>query len=291
MSTTYQVGDVTIHRIVEDESPFEEATRFLPNLTAQQLAESRSWMAPAALDPATDKLIFCFQSYLVVTPHHKILIDTCVGNDKERPGRGNWHQNKSTRYMDALGAAGFGVNDIDAVMCTHLHVDHVGWNTKLQNGQWVPTFPNARYLFSDRELEYWTARNAENPIGPMVDSVLPIVAAGRADLVRSDAAFGDHIRLQPTPGHTIDHFAVQIGRGTHTDAVVTGDLIHSPLQARYPELQMRVDFDPAQAVVSRRAFLEQYCDTATLCCMAHFPSPSVSRVKRWGDGFRCDPVG
>ncbi|MBC7634299.1 MAG: MBL fold metallo-hydrolase [Acetobacteraceae bacterium] len=290
MSTTYQVGDVTIHRIVEDEAPFEEATRFLPNLTAQQLAESRSWMAPAALDPATDKLIFCFQSYLVVTPHHKILIDTCVDNDKERPGRGNWHQNKSTRYMDALGAAGFGVDDIDAVMCTHLHVDHVGWNTKLQNGQWVPTFPKARYLFSDRELEYWTARNAENPIGPMVDSVLPIVAAGRADLVRSDAAFGDHIRLQPTPGHTIDHFAVQIGRGARTDAVVTGDLIHSPIQARYPELQMRVDFDPALAVVTRRAFLEQYCDTSTLCCMAHFPSPSVSRVKRWGDGFRCDPV-
>lgn len=289
MSTTYQIGDVTIHRIVEDEAPFEAATSFLPNLTHQQLAESRSWMAPSAMDPETDNLIFCFQSYLVVTPHHKILIDTCVGNDKERPGRGAWHQNKSTRYMDALAAAGFGVGDIDAVMCTHLHVDHVGWNTKLEDGQWVPTFPNARYLFSDRELEYWTARNADTPIGPMVDSVLPIVAAGRADLVRSDAAFGDHIRLQPTPGHTPDHFAVQIGRH-QTDAVVTGDLIHSPLQARYPELQMRVDYDPAQAVATRRKFLEEYCDTATLCCMAHFPSPSVSRIKRWGDGFRCDPV-
>ena len=290
MSTIYRVGDVTIHRIVEDEAPFEEAARFLPNLTAQQLAESRSWMAPTALDPATDRLIFCFQSYLVVTPHHKILIDTCVGNDKERPGRGAWHQNKSTSYMDALAAAGFGVGDIDAVMCTHLHVDHVGWNTRLQDGQWVPTFPNARYLFSERELDYWTARNADTPIGPMVDSVLPIVAAGRADLVRSDAAFGDHIRLQPTPGHTPDHFAVQIGRGSLTDAVVTGDLIHSPLQARYPELHMRVDYDPAQAVATRRKFLEDYCDTATLCCMAHFPSPSVSRIKRWGDGFRCEPV-
>ncbi len=290
MPLRFGLGDVTIHRIIEDESPFEAAQSFLPGLTDDMLAENRGWMEPLALDPVTGKLIFCFQSYIVQTPHHTVLIDTCVGNDKNRPGRGAWHQRKEPHYLRALAKAGFAVEDIDLVMCTHLHVDHVGWNTRLENGVWVPTFPKARYLFSDRELAHWTAENAKTPLPHMVDSVLPIVAAGRAETVRSDHAVGDHIRLQPTPGHTPDHFAVQIGRGARPDAVVSGDLIHSPIQARYPELSMRVDFDPVQAAETRRAFLEQYCETDTLCCMAHFPSPSVTQVKRWGNGFRCDPV-
>ena len=159
------------------------------------------------------------------------------------------------------------------MLCTHLHVDHVGWNTRLENGRWVPTFPNARYLFSEKELAFWTARNEEEPIPCMVDSVLPIVAARRAELVTSDHAIGDDLRLLPTPGHTIDHFAVQLGR-SRDDAVITGDLLHSPLQARYPELQMRIDHDQLQAAATRRSFLERYCDTDTICCFSHFPSPS-----------------
>ena len=289
MTLKLQFGDVTVHRIIEDESPFEEAQRFLPDLTDELLAENRGWLEPAALEPGTGKLVFCFQSYIVQTPHHTVLIDTCVGNDKHRPGRGSWHQKKDPRYLRSLAAAGFALADIDVVMCTHLHVDHVGWNTRLENGAWVPTFPKARYLFAARELEYWTAQHARAPLAHFGDSVLPIVAAGRADTVRSDHALGDHIRLQPTPGHTPDHFAVQIGRN-QTDAVVTGDLIHSPIQARYPELSMRVDVDPVQAAATRRAFLQQYCDTATVCCMAHFPSPSMNRIARWGAGFRCDPI-
>jgi glyoxylase-like metal-dependent hydrolase (beta-lactamase superfamily II) len=108
-------------------------------------------------------------------------------------------------------------------------------------------------------------------------------------MVRSDYALDDHIRLLPTPGHTPDHFAVCLGRDGK-DAVLTGDLIHSPLQARYPEMSMRADYDPKQAAVTRRSFLECYCDSSTLCCTAHFPSPSLARVQRWGDGFRCTPV-
>jgi glyoxylase-like metal-dependent hydrolase (beta-lactamase superfamily II) len=144
--TSFRIGDMTIHRIVESEAPFMEAVEFLPGLTPEVLDEHRSWLEPAALEPATGKLIFCFQSYLVRTPHHVVLIDSCVGNDKNRPTRPNWHMKTGQTYMSALASAGITVEDIDYVMCTHLHPDHVGWNTRLENGCWVPTFPNARYV-------------------------------------------------------------------------------------------------------------------------------------------------
>ncbi len=286
MPMTFKAGDMTIHRIVEMECGFTPALEFLPGLTPEVLAENRFWMNPAALD-ADDNLVLCFQSYIVRTGRHVILVDSCVGNDKDRPMRTLWHQKKDTIFMQGLAEIGLGVNDIDFVLCTHLHVDHVGWNTRLENGRWVPTFPKARYLFSKTELDYWLAENAKTELPPIVDSVIPIVEAKRCDLITSDHALDDLVSLIPTPGHTIDHYAVQLGRDGK-DAVITGDLIHSPLQARYPELSMRVDYDPAQGIATRRTFLETYCDTATQCCFAHFPSPSRGRVKRWGDGFRCE---
>ncbi len=286
MSVTFKVGDLVVHRIIEMECGFSPAVEFLPNLTPEILAESRPWLAPTGLD-ADDRLVLCFQSYVVQTGGHNILVDRCIGNDKDRTTRPLVHQKKDDAFMRGLKAIGLTVNDIDFVLCTHLHVDHVGWNTRLENGRWVPTFPNARYLFSKTELDFWLAENAKAELPVIVDSVIPIVEAKRCDLVTSDHSLNDLVTLTPTPGHTIDHYAVQLGRGGK-DAVITGDLIHTPLQARYPHLRMRLDYDPVQAVATRRTFLETYCDTNTLCCFAHFPSPSRGYVKRWGDGFKCD---
>lgn len=288
MPTTFQIGDILVDRIIEGEYPFTPISTFLPDVTPELLAENRHWLQPHALDER-DWLVLCIQSYVLRTPHHTILVDTCVGNDKERPTRPIWNMKTDDTWMRALAAAGLGVEDIDIVMCTHLHVDHVGWNTRLENGVWVPTFPNAKYLFAQKEFDHWTAMNEKAPVLPFQDSVLPIVAANRHEFIRSDHALDDHIRLIPTPGHTPDHFAVAMGKG-RDDAVVTGDLIHTPLQARYPELSMMADFDREQAAATRRAFLERYCDTATQCCTAHFPSPSRGRIRRWGNGFSCEPV-
>ena len=191
--------------------------------------------------------------------------------------------------MDGLKRAGLTPNDIDFVMCTHLHVDHVGWNTKLENGRWVPTFPKARYLFSKTELDFWLGENAKAALPPIVDSVIPIVEAKACDVITSDHQLNDFVTLLPSPGHTIDHYAVAVGKGRH-DAVFTGDLIHSPLQALYTDLAMRVDYDGKQGAATRRAFLEKYCDTDTQCCFAHFPSPSRGYVKRWGNGFKCEYI-
>jgi glyoxylase-like metal-dependent hydrolase (beta-lactamase superfamily II) len=290
MTTTIEHGGLTIHRIVELEGAWFDPLTFFAGLTAQRLEEHRSWLEPDALDPTTGKLVMCVQSYVVRTPHHTILIDSCVGNDKNLPVIPVWSHLKSNTYMNALAAAGLSVDDIDIVMCTHLHLDHVGWNTRLESGRWVPTFPKARYLFSGKELAYWREQSARTSVPWIVESVLPIVAANRADLVTSDHVLDEHVRLEPTPGHTIDHFAVQLG-AKRTQAALTGDLFHSPLQVRCPDISMQGDYDGAQSARSRRHLLERYCDTDTLVCTAHFPSPSTGRVTRWGEGFRIAPTG
>jgi len=289
MTMTFKVGDMTVHRIIEMEYGFTPALEFLPKLTPEVLAESRSWMKnPLALD-AEDRLVLCFQAYIVRTGRHTILVDSCVGNDKDRLTRPMWHMKKDNIFMQGLADIGLSVNDIDFVLCTHLHVDHVGWNTRLEDGRWVPTFPNARYLFSKTELDFWLAENEKTTLPQIADSVIPIVEAKRCDLVASDYALNDLVSLIPTPGHTIDHYAVTLGKGGR-DAVFTGDLIHTPLQAKYPELAMRIDYDPVQSVATRRKFLETYCDTNTQCCFAHFPSPSRGYIKRWGDGYKCEYI-
>jgi glyoxylase-like metal-dependent hydrolase (beta-lactamase superfamily II) len=287
MTTTFTAGEVTIHRIVEAERPFAPARTFFPDLDERMLEENRAWLQPRALEPGTDTVILCFQSHVVRTPHHTVLVDTCVGNDKDIPRYDFFHRKADRRYMDGLAAVGLTVADIDVVVCTHMHMDHVGWNTRLEDGRWVPTFPNACYLFGREELAFWTARMEAAPNPVITQSVLPVVEAGRATLVSDDHVVDDHLRLLPTPGHTPHHCSVMLGRD---DAVITGDAIHSPLQARYPELSMFSDVDPAQAAVTRRALLERLCDTRTQCCASHFPVPAAGRITRWGDGFRCDPA-
>jgi glyoxylase-like metal-dependent hydrolase (beta-lactamase superfamily II) len=287
MSSAIRLGEITIERVIEQQAPVFDPLEFFPSLSKELLEENRSWLQPTFLDPGTGKLVLCFQSYIVRTPHHNIMIDTCIGNHKPRPQRPMWNMQTSDRYEKGLAATGLTFQDIDYVMCTHLHVDHVGWNTRLENGRWVPTFPKAKYVFADRELAHWSQKQKEDPANHpwITDSVLPIVEAKRSEVVKSNHALNDLVQLIPTPGHTIDHFSVHVGKPGQ-DAVITGDMIHSPIQARYPDLGMRADYDSKQAGVSRRELFGRFCDTSTLFCMAHFPSPSTGRLSRWDGGFK-----
>src|ERR1700744_3037015 len=289
MTLKFNGGNLTIQRIVEQEGQFLQAHDMLPTLTPELLAENRQWLKAAGALDDTDTFIMAFQSYVVKTPHHPILIDSCIGNDKARPLRPKWNMKSDDTYMRALKAAGVSVGDIDYVMCTHLHVDHVGWNTRLENGRWVPTFPKARYVMADRELAYWTQREKDDPSAcPWItDSVLPIVAANRAQVVKSDYVLNEALQFVPTPGHTIDHYSVLVGKGGR-NAFITGDMIHSPLQGKYPELGMRVDYDSKQAGATRRKTFDRFCEEDTLMCLSHFPAPSTGRVRRWGDGYKFD---
>jgi glyoxylase-like metal-dependent hydrolase (beta-lactamase superfamily II) len=281
MSQELVVGDLSIHRIIDQQTPFMPFHDMLPDLSAEVLAENRAWLKQGDAVGGDDEAIFCFQSYLVRTPHHVILVDSGIGNDKPRH-RPLWNMQKGNGYMKSLKATGFTVADVDYVMCTHLHPDHVGWNTRLENDRWVPTFPNAKYIFGKSEFESWERKNAEAAVAPIVDSVLPIVEAGRAELADVNFTIGDHVRVMATPGHTPGHNAYVFGR--KKDAVVfSGDLMHSPLQVRYPEFSPRFDMDRKASAVTRQAFLERYCDTETLVCPAHFPWPR--KIRRGRNGF------
>lgn len=280
-----QIGNLQIMRALEMIMPFSRQT-FFPQTTESDWAPHRHWLEPQALDPVTDELQFPMQSYLVRTSHHTILIDSCVGNDKERPNRPSWHLKTDDAYMRALAALGIATESIDFVMCTHLHTDHIGWNTRLRDGRWVPTFPNARYIFSERELVAWRDVGHEKfSRTPYEDSVLPIVEAGRAELVTNDYALDDEVWLESTPGHTPDHVAISLA-SNGASAIMCGDILHSPVQCLHPEWVPWPDWDAELAIRTRRAFLERYCDTDTLVCTAHFPLPSAGRVVRAGDAFR-----
>jgi glyoxylase-like metal-dependent hydrolase (beta-lactamase superfamily II) len=288
MPSPIALKDVTIHPVVEQPCCTDFGVMaFFPALTKELLDENRPWLEPAFLEPATNGLVLCIQSFVIKTAHHNILIDACVGNHKPRPTRPFWNMLNSDRFESGLSDAGLTVNDIDYVMCTHLHGDHVGWNTRLDNGRWVPTFPKARYIMADRELAYWTRRETDNPASApwITDSVLPIVAAKREQIVKSDFVFNEQVQFLPTPGHTIDHFSVLVGRAG-ADVLITGDMIHSPLQGKYPELSMMSDYDSGQAEQTRRKIFDRFCDEPTIMCATHFPSPSTGRVRRWGDGYK-----
>lgn len=284
MNPVRPLGNLQIGRLLEQITPFP-ARFFFPDTTDEDWAPHRHWLQPGAMDPQTGDLLFPMQSYIVQTSHHTILIDSCVGNDKERPTRPNWHLKNDSVYLDALAAHGFAPQDIDYVMCTHLHADHIGWNTRKVRDRWVPTFPNARYVFSRSEYEAWNTPHEKFSRVPYEDSVLPVVEAGQADLVDNDFALDDEVWLSPTPGHTPDHLAIHLASAGHS-AVMSGDLMHSPIQCLYPEWSAWPDWDAAVAKRTRRRFLEQCCEDGTFVCTAHFPLPSAGRVVAEGDAFR-----
>src|SRR5471032_2299124 len=231
-STTYRVGDALITRVTEQQFQLKTGKLFA-DLDPAVIQEHHAWLANGQVDAAAEHFVLNVNTWVLRVGGKVILVDTASGNHKNRPFSALFHQ-LNTPYLERLERAGVKPEEVDFVMCTHLHVDHVGWNTRLENGRWVPTFPNARYVFAKGEFDYWTEQHEKTPVPPFGDSVLPIVEAKKAEIVRNDYSIGDHTRILPTPGHTPGHVAFTFGRGKDT-AVFSGDLMHSPLQARYPE--------------------------------------------------------
>lgn len=283
-----QIGDVRIDRVIESEGPDFSVSFLLPDATPENLAPHRHWMEPRFLEPDTQKLIMCVQTYVIRTESTIILVDTCVGNHKQRRFHSSWNERTGPRWMNELLGLGIRPEQVDYVMCTHLHSDHVGWNTKLVDGRWVPTFPNAKYVIARKEWEYWEERNkagAKYSDGCINDSVLPVFESGQATLVESDFEICSGIALEPTPGHTVGHVSLSItSRGA--SGVVSGDVLHSPVQCAEPHWCSVGCIDKEMSRATRRAFLERYCDTGTQILTAHFPSPSTGLVKPRGDVFQ-----
>lgn len=280
---SWQFGALSVERIVESAGPLLSPFEIFPDATEQHLAAERHWLGPRFRDPASGLLTITIQSFLIRRPGLTILVDTCAGNHKRR-ARADF-DGREWPWLDRLAAAGVRPEDVDIVMCSHLHVDHVGWNTRLVDGRWVPTFPNARYLFSRREWDYWRAESARDGLprtGDYVaDSVLPVVAAGQAEMIDEDFAVGPDLWLEAAAGHTPGHFVTHLaGR-----AILSGDLFHHPLQLRHPQWSTRFCADQAASRATRLRLLNAWADKDTLILPAHFPAPSCGHVLRHGDHF------
>lgn len=286
----WQIGDVRITQVVEA-GPSPTSTKFLFSDPPVDLVQQHAWLLPH-FATADGKLLMSVHAFVIESAGRTIVVDTCVGNDKPRRNPG-WHR-LQTRFLDDLAAAGFAPERIDTVLCTHLHVDHVGWNTRWNGDRWVPTFVNARYLFARTEWQHWAAdaaaRRAAHPdAGPeddvFGDSVQPIVDAGLADLVDMDHRLTDAVRLEPTPGHTPGHVSVRIVSGGQ-QAVITGDLMHHPIQCSEPDRLVKFDSDAALARSTRRRFLACCAADRSLVLGTHFAHPTAGHVVPAGDAWR-----
>ena len=275
----WQVGDVTITRIVELTTT-SLGPHLLPQATPEKLAQL-PWLAPFVAD---GRIILSVHALVIESQGQRLLVDPCIGNDKVR-SYPRWNM-MQTNFLEQFASAGFTTSSIDAVMCTHMHVDHVGWNTRLLEGRWLPTFAAARYLFAESEWEHW--RNEEQEYGPVIeDSVAPIFEAGLADLVESSHQVTDEVALEPTPGHTPGHVSVHItSRGE--EAVITGDMIHHPCQIAHVDWSSSADWDQQMAAGTRLEFLQRYADRPVLIIGSHFATPSAGRLVRDGQAYRLD---
>lgn len=276
----WQVGDVRITRVVEAEGPTPGS--FLFAEAAPEKLLQHAWLQPHFMT-AEGMLISSIHAFLIESGSRVIVVDTCVGNDKPRAVK-NWHMRKG-RFLEDMAEAGFPRERVTHVVCTHLHVDHVGWNTLLKDGKWVPTFPKARYLIGRREWDYWSKAQDPSDRAIQDDSVRPVLDAGLADLVDADFQITPEVRLEPTPGHTPGHVSVRIS-SKGEEAVVTGDLMHHPVQCAMPAMNSRFDVDPEAARRTRRAFLEKYKDGKALVLGTHFAAPTGGRIVRDAGNFR-----
>ena len=279
LTNQWQVGNVRISRIVEMEIT-GGSLFILPDATREACLDY-PWMQPHFMDENGD-LIMSIHALVVDTGKRRILVDTCIGNDKER-ALPNWNR-LQTSFLEDLSGAGYPRASIDTVLCTHLHIDHVGWNTMLVDGEWVPTFADARYLISAEEWSYWDAREDDDAYGPvMADSVRPVVEAGLVDFVAMDHRLCDEVWLEPTPGHTPGHVSVHIAsEGAH--ALITGDCIHHPCQMTRTDWCSSADFDRQQGRKTREALLARYVDDDILVIGTHFATPTAGHIRHRPEG-------
>jgi glyoxylase-like metal-dependent hydrolase (beta-lactamase superfamily II) len=279
----FKIGNIEVQQVVEMQLPLFEPDTFLPTSTAEEVAAIAPDFTPWALCDVTGKLILALQTYVLRTRHHTILVDTCVGCDKAS-GIPVWHMRTDTGWLQRLAAIGVAPESVDYVFCTHLHGDHIGWNTRLVDGRFVPVFTNAKYIFAKREVEFVQSSTLENRLLAYQQSVLPVLEANQAQLVETDFALDDEVWLTPTPGHTPGHVAVNI-KSAGVEAVMVGDAIHSPLQCVHPEWSALPDSNPALAAQTRISLLDSCMADDRLVLTAHFPLPSVGRVSPAERGF------
>jgi glyoxylase-like metal-dependent hydrolase (beta-lactamase superfamily II) len=292
----FSVGKATITRIEETYLPCYPLRDIFPDFTDAHLAEHANWLAPHHYEAETGRIKLSVHSWLLQVGGKKILIDSCCGNNKVKPGRPFWNM-LNVDYLERLARAGAKPDEIDLVMCTHLHHDHVGWNTRQKDGKWVPTFPNARYVFSKPDVDYFSKIEADPKqgaaeLGTFRECVIPILEHGRADLVECGPhRLNEFIEIDAAPGHAPGHVFFKLESGGERAAFI-GDVWHHLLQVYYPDWNFPKNSDAALARVSRRKVLDYCASSGALVFPGHVGAPFAGRVEAAQDGYKAkfDPA-
>jgi glyoxylase-like metal-dependent hydrolase (beta-lactamase superfamily II) len=288
----FAIGGAIVDIIIDDDDFGLPLSQFLPGCDPELLEGHRGTLEPDFLDLARDMAKFAIQSFVLRAAKKTLLIDTCIGENKDCPEIPAWHQRRGSGFLDRLRLAGVDPASVDLVFCTHLHVDHVGWNTRRDNGRWEPSFPNARYLFGRRELDDWMTQRQAG-CAPLIharaleESVVPIVEAGLADLVDDGYDLGPGLRLVPLPGHTSGQMGLAVDYAQDR-AIFCGDAVHSPLQIFQPGLSTSVCVDPKLASETRKMIFAEAADSGRLLVPAHFRGPRRAHIHSSSSGY--EPV-
>ncbi|MFL6056195.1 MAG: MBL fold metallo-hydrolase [Actinoallomurus sp.] len=292
----FRIGDVEVTKVVEWQGEMAPARFIIPDSPAEIWRRNESWLAPDHWRPETDAYHGAAQTWILRSEGKVVLVDTGVGNDRDRP-QIPLFDHLRTDFLDQLAEAGVRPKDVDIVINTHIHYDHVGWNTESRDGEWIPTFPNATYLIPRVDQEFFDPRNAHRRRAPRddherrrqegsrivyADSIAPVL--GRAVLWSEGHRIDGNLSLEPAPGHTPGSSIVRVASGSDR-AVFVGDLLHSPVQILEPDYSSCFCEDPAQAAATRRSVLERAADTGELVVPAHFAGAGAAEVRRDGSRF------
>jgi glyoxylase-like metal-dependent hydrolase (beta-lactamase superfamily II) len=280
----WRIGDVEVARIAEIYGFQDHIWMLLKDADAEYVKQF-PWLQPHFATPE-GLMILSFQCFVLRSQGKNVMIDTCIGADRKREY--DVFCNLKTTFLQDLEHAGYPVQSIDTVMCTHLHFDHVGWNTHLVDGKWVPTFPNARYLFGRKEYDHWVhmrETGGYHDFEHMHDAIDPVIAAGLVDFIGPEHKITDEVTLFPTPGHTPGHVSVMI-RSRGEEAVITGDMLHHPIQFIDPQRPGNFDMDKEQGGRTRQAFVDRFADTKTLIIGSHFAEPTSGWLVRDGKAWK-----
>lgn len=282
---SHHFGNISVTQVIEQRGLGFSPEFLYPDWDPAVLEAHRELIVPNCFDVGQYKFIASIHTWVIKTRHHTILIDSCVGNHKNRPGIARFHQ-RDLPFLERLAEAGVTPESVDYVMCTHLHADHCGWNTRLVDGRWVPTFPNAKYVFSKGELDYWQNLRFTEGFNAHVfnDSVLPVIEAGQEQIVDGEVGIGDELIVRPTPGHSVGHIAFQLVT-PDKDAIFSGDIMHQPFQIFRPQWNSTFCENPELARASRLWLLEHAAEHGSTVFTAHFANTSAGHVTRRGDQF------
>ncbi|MBY8855022.1 MBL fold metallo-hydrolase [Nocardia sp. CA2R105] len=288
-SQSIVLGEVEIFRVIEWRGPLMPGPELLPDTTEQTWRDNADWLAPDHWDSDSERTVAAIQTWVLRSGGRTILIDTGVGNDRERPGRELFHHRHGD-FPDRMARAGVHPDEVDIVINTHLHGDHVGWNTHDVDGEWVPTFPDAQYLMPAADEAYFgpgnNYANGRRPDDKFLyeDSLAPVHRAGQSVLWEGSYRIDENLTLEPAPGHTPGSSVVRLASGGDR-AVFVGDMVHSPMQLLHPSCSSCLCLDPREAATARRRVVERAADEKELVIPAHLGGSGAVEVRRAGSGF------